>query len=236
MMGWTDGMPDGMKSNLKQAVISYIRESIPSTSYGLYWYIQGQLHIEDSPPPSTSANHTCTQRVETASSSNKFCNAGAECYSIHTTFIQALKMSNRMCLPCAQSSSSSTVTEMEEPSTENKPGNVLVLKLRGTRTPTITWAADAIDNEGMGKKSSKRKSYQNYWLAAISTTYLTRRLSKLLKCHRCFWSIQWLGCCIFHRKKNFAESDSDESDSDTEVAKKGAKRPGQIKAYQRHHA
>ena len=162
MMGWTDGMPDGMKSNLKQAVISYIRESIPSTSYGLYWYIQGQLHIEDSPPPSTSANHTCTQRVETASSSNKFCNAGAECYSIHTTFIQALKMSNRMCLPCAQSSSSSTVTEMEEPSTENKPGNVLVLKLRGTRTPTITWAADAIDNEGMGKKSSKRKSYQNY--------------------------------------------------------------------------
>ena len=34
----------------------------------------------------------------------------------------------------------------------------------------------------------------------------------------------------------FAESDSDESDSDTEIAKKSAKKPGHIKAYQRHHA
>ena len=49
-------------------------------------------------------------------------------------------------------------------------------------------------------------------------------------------SFRFVGCCIYHRKKAFAESDSDESDSDTEVAKKNAKKPGNIKAYQRHHA
>lgn len=44
-------------------------------------------------------------------------------------------------------------------------------------------------------------------------------------------------CCIFHKKKSFAESDSDESDSDTEVAKRreisDSKRP---KNFQRFHA
>ena len=44
-------------------------------------------------------------------------------------------------------------------------------------------------------------------------------------------------CCIFHKKKSFAESDSDESDSDTEVAKRqevsDLKRP---KNFQRFHA
>jgi hypothetical protein len=51
-----------------------------------------------------------------------------------------------------------------------------------------------------------------------------------------FSSSRIQGCCIFHKSKKFAESDSDESDSDVEVAEKSAPKPGVPKAYQRHHA
>ena len=44
-------------------------------------------------------------------------------------------------------------------------------------------------------------------------------------------------CCIFHKKKSFAESDSDESDSDTEVAKRQeVSDPKRPKNFQRFHA
>ena len=62
----------------------------------------------------------------------------------------------------------------------------------------VKWAEETVDNEHLGRKSSKR-------------------------------------CCIFHKNKVFGESDSDESDSDTEVAK-GSAHPKGIKNYQRHHA
>ena len=46
------------------------------------------------------------------------------------------------------------------------------------------------------------------------------------------------GCCIFHKKKSYDESDSDESASDIEEAEKADAEPkdGKIPAYQRHHA
>jgi hypothetical protein len=43
-----------------------------------------------------------------------------------------------------------------------------------------------------------------------------------------------IGCCIFHKKKHFGESDSDESDSDVEEAEKSNN--NSIPAFQRHHA
>jgi protein phosphatase 1 regulatory subunit 11 len=45
-------------------------------------------------------------------------------------------------------------------------------------------------------------------------------------------------CCIFHKVKKFAESDSDESDEDPEQAKKDAAAEGssKLKNLQRHHA
>ena len=45
-----------------------------------------------------------------------------------------------------------------------------------------------------------------------------------------------LGCCIFHKTRKFVESDSDESDSDTEIAKQEPPKKGRPPAYQRHHA
>jgi len=62
----------------------------------------------------------------------------------------------------------------------------------------VSFSADTIDNENMGKKSSKR-------------------------------------CCIYHKIKKFAESDSDESDSDTEIASKEP-REGRPALLQRFHA
>lgn len=50
-----------------------------------------------------------------------------------------------------QSSSSTTVTK----TTEKK--DLLVLKLKESRKPAIKWTDDTVDNENMGKKSSKRK-------------------------------------------------------------------------------
>ena len=79
------------------------------------------------------------------------------------------------------------------------PPENLTLFLR--ERPGITWSEDTIDNEGLGRKSSKR-------------------------------------CCIFHKVKKFADSDSDESDEDIEKAKKDAEERGnaKLKNLQRHHA
>tara|TARA_A100001035_G_scaffold266110_1_gene248854 strand:- start:291 stop:623 length:333 start_codon:yes stop_codon:yes gene_type:complete len=87
-------------------------------------------------------------------------------------------------------------TETGQPTTV-QPQLTLYLRER----PGITWSEDTVDNEGLGRKSSKR-------------------------------------CCIFHKVKKFAESDSDESDEDTEKAKKDAAARGdsKLKNLQRHHA
>lgn len=100
-----------------------------------------------------------------------------------------------MLLRSSNSSTASTTVQNEV------KGKVLVLKLKEPKKDNkIQWAEDTIDNENLGRKSSKR-------------------------------------CCIFHKRKSFAESDSDESDSDTDVAKKqeltDTSKP---KNYQRFHA
>jgi hypothetical protein len=45
-----------------------------------------------------------------------------------------------------------------------------------------------------------------------------------------------IGCCIFHKQKQFGESDSDESASDIEEAEKAEPKEGAPKPYQRFHA
>eukprot|EP01031_Cornospumella_fuschlensis_P030214 gene30214-36506_t len=96
------------------------------------------------------------------------------------------------------SSATETVTRTTQ---ETKDDKVLVLRLRGrSSSPShVRWAEGTINNEHMGKKSSKR-------------------------------------CCIYHKSKKFAESDSDESDSDVEVAAKQPPKPNQPPNYQRFHA
>lgn len=51
------------------------------------------------------------------------------------------------------------MTESGESLKESKARNVLVLKLKGARKQSITWAADTVNNENMGKKSSKREQF-----------------------------------------------------------------------------
>mmetsp|Transcript_49300 Transcript_49300/g.97507 ORF Transcript_49300/g.97507 Transcript_49300/m.97507 type:complete len:97 (+) Transcript_49300:91-381(+) len=92
-------------------------------------------------------------------------------------------------------SGSTTVTRTATETSDKK----MVLKLKEAKGPKIKWTEDTVDNEHLGRRSSKR-------------------------------------CCIFHKVKKFGESDSDESDSDTEVARKQASKDGRPPNYQRHHA
>ena len=59
------------------------------------------------------------------------------------------------------------MTEEAVEHAEAKQKNVLVLKLRGTKKPSISWAANTIDNEDMGKKSSKRKIRQATMIPSV---------------------------------------------------------------------
>ena len=43
-------------------------------------------------------------------------------------------------------------------------------------------------------------------------------------------------CCIFHKNKAFGVSDSEESESDTETARKKTIDPNRVKNFQRFHA
>ena len=109
-------------------------------------------------------------------------------------------------------STNASQTIQAEVVAQPEPAQTLVLQLR--ERPQITWAEDTIDNEHMGKKSSKR-------------------------------------CCIFHKVKKFAESDSDETSEEEgdgnnvnknekgeggEGAVSAAGKPKKVKNYQRHHA
>ena len=91
--------------------------------------------------------------------------------------------------------------------------NVLILKQRPRK---VTWNEEVINNENAGRKSSKSNKFYIY----------------------CIYFILFhiLGCCIYHKKKAFGESDSDESDSDVEAAEKAEPKPGVPKPYQRFHA
>ncbi len=124
----------------------------------------------------------------------------------------------------SKAAGASTQTQVETTSqVETAPPPLLMLNLRGR--PQITWAEETVDNEHLGRKSSKR-------------------------------------CCIFHKVKKFAESDSDETSEDEKEGEGGAAgeersvgkdgsepkdgegkdlpagKPGKktIKNYQRHHA
>ena len=91
---------------------------------------------------------------------------------------------------------STVSTENEEINESNESKEKIVI-LRLKEKPSVKWTEATLDNENMGKKSSKR-------------------------------------CCIYHKNKKFAESDSDESDSDTEIAKSEVKE-GKTPNYLRHH-
>ena len=103
-----------------------------------------------------------------------------------------------MAVKMSANGSVKTITSAENEEIKESTGakeKVVILRLR--EKSCVKWTEDTLDNENMGKKSSKR-------------------------------------CCIYHKNKKFAESDSDESDSDTEIAKSESKE-GKTPNYLRHH-
>lgn len=76
----------------------------------------------------------------------------------------------------------------------NAPSGTLRLRAEPAEQRHIQWAEDVVDNEGMGKKSSKGLYKQEY----------IRRLMLIGE----------LVCCIYHKPREVGES-SDESSSDS---------------------
>lgn len=60
----------------------------------------------------------------------------------------------------ATPATSQTTTEPSQPETQEQPTRIL--RLRGHHTSTgrsVQWAEDVVDNEGLGRKSSKGNSF-----------------------------------------------------------------------------
>jgi protein phosphatase 1 regulatory subunit 11 len=96
------------------------------------------------------------------------------------------------------------------------PSGVLRLRAEPSERRHIQWAEDVIDNEGMGKKSSKGTEFQ-------SRRYTTRSTNKLEV------------CCIYHKPRAADESSDDDSsdsssdsDSDSEPDNSTARPAGRI--------
>lgn len=110
--------------------------------------------------------------------------------------------------------SSRTTTALDsQPISDNEQASSTpgVLRLRGgpSSRPRVVWRDDVVDNENMGRKSSK-SAYQ-----------LHRQRFIDLSVHPV--------CCIYHKARKFGESSSDESssddDSDGGPARNRANRP-----------
>lgn len=108
---------------------------------------------------------------------------------------------------------SQTTTEPEQTETERPTA---VLRLRGAHTSdgrSVQWAEDVVDNEGLGRKSSKG-------MALLLPQLQFRRITNLRPV-----------CCIYHRPKAVDESSdesssSDSSGSDSDSEQEGAKPAG----------
>lgn len=99
-----------------------------------------------------------------------------------------------------------TETQLEEP-----PRTVIQFRLQPRRG--IQWEETVIDNENMGKRSSKSPCSRCRARAALPAC------RAVLHAHRPAFASHNLTavCCIFHKPKGFGESDS-ESDSDHDSA------------------
>ena len=81
-----------------------------------------------------------------------------------------------------------------------------VLRLRGgpRSRPGVVWREDVVDNENMGKKSSKSRSRARpaTWSALLTNLRQSFASDPV--------------CCIYHKARKFGESSSEESSSDSD--------------------
>jgi hypothetical protein len=108
-------------------------------------------------------------------------------------------------------------TQVETTTSTTRNNNVLKLKLRPRQQQKVSWTEETVNNEGLGRKTSKSLAPAMY--EKFSPFFV------------------FVGCCIYHKSKKLYESDSDESDSDIEIATqndKSKRKP--FENYQRFHA
>ena len=86
--------------------------------------------------------------------------------------------------------------------TETAEDSTIVITARAPeRRPRVQFTADTVDNEGMGKKSSKGKNYYPDRTSRGIPVYLF-----------------FIVCCIYKKPKAFGESSSESDSSDDDVS------------------
>lgn len=93
---------------------------------------------------------------------------------------------------------------------ESRESSVGVLRLRGgpVRRQRVEWAAETIDNEGMGKKKSKSELPQRV------TCHCDHCTDQTSSCSSASHADQTPVCCIYHKPRRFDESSSESESSD----------------------
>ncbi|KAF4450971.1 hypothetical protein F53441_5962 [Fusarium austroafricanum] len=94
---------------------------------------------------------------------------------------------------------SQTQTETQAQTPETREQAPQILRLRGAHTSngrSVQWAEDVVDNEGLGRKSSKGERHECVLMSFLLTETA-------------------IVCCIYHKPKAVDES-SDESSSDSD--------------------
>ena len=110
----------------------------------------------------------------------------------------------------AAPNSTGTQTQITTDPSLRDQANGPVLRLRGERPPrrSIRWAEDVVDNEGLGRKSSKGQCY--FWdvkcRLASSLRLVTNQWQTLIN----------IVCCIYHPNRPIGESDDSDSSSSSD--------------------
>lgn len=141
-------------------------------------------------------------------------------------------MNKSYCASCGDKTTSThskttTITETKK-DVESEPKVLRLVVQEPPSDAKVTWSDDTVNNEGLGRKSSKRKCFL-FFVCLPSCVLLLHSLF-------CFFSSIQIGCCIYHKVKKFGDSDSDESDSDIETAEEQSRKGDRRRIYQRHHA
>lgn len=101
----------------------------------------------------------------------------------------------------------------------------ITLMLRGedvsAETRRVQWDEEVIDNEHLGKRSSK--SELRYFLCQTALGRITT-VRSVCRFHRLFWS-SLAECCIYHKRKPFDESDSEDSSDKDDATSKSPSEP-----------
>lgn len=130
-------------------------------------------------------------------------------------------MSPRTATPTRDMGSRAMQTRPQPVLRLSAPSGMLRLRAEPTEQRHIQWAEDVVDNEGMGRKSSKGTFHSSCYTISyhvmsryVTSHYVVSTRHFLACIHVLQTLIRDTVCCIYHKPRAADESSSDESSSD----------------------